>query len=71
MDDFDPTSTSPITEALGATNVLAGTWGFLSIRFMRVRCRDTAGNIMHLEEYSCEERMVKLSSGIQDACPSQ
>ena len=41
MDDPFPTWTSPITEALGATNASLSTTGALSNMFIRVRCLDT------------------------------
>lgn len=42
MEDFSPICTSPITEALGATNAESSITGVLSNRFIKVRCLDTA-----------------------------
>ena len=41
MEAPGPTWTSPISDALGATNASLWTWGVLSKMFMSVRCLET------------------------------
>ena len=41
IEEPEPAFTSPITAALGATNVLGDMEGDLSKRFIRVRCLET------------------------------
>ncbi|KAK1296242.1 hypothetical protein QJS10_CPB15g01969 [Acorus calamus] len=69
IEDLPPTLTSPITDALGATNASLATLGTLSNKFMRVRCRETetTPNTNHMSTY----QKGKLFKQFQEAVKAQ
>ncbi|KAG9140259.1 hypothetical protein Leryth_014693 [Lithospermum erythrorhizon] len=64
IDDFGPTWTSPMMEALGATKAFLSTTGALSNMFIRVRCLDTR-KTWAKNEYKADNELEQLQVIIQ------